>query len=429
MLRAAGAEKPIAIDSVVPNQNTKTHAFTQQLAVALKTPPPAPNELANQSKWSVTITSRGGTQTLLKGIASGWRVVNIGADGTPISDADGHVIVQDLTTPAPEVWGNSQIVLTLPSSTISADTSALTVSFAVSQALWTPSPPDVVSPTGLLSAGADKNKSDLYLSGLYSPAINSAPQYTIDAKARLVKQIGLSHWRLGGMALVSADKRPEADPDSFLVSGVAEWIAKDQRFLYQRAEGVLLDWNFAGLEFDRKTTNETFVSRPMFEMPLRLYPAPKNSGKFTLGMIPFAGVEFGDNLTNSVSSDGSGAVFRGVAGSTLDWVLKPGLSYLSKVSISTNYTVRLPAFDEVFTLTKMVAGKSVDVPMLSSQARHHLTSELDFTIIDPVSFAIKYEYGDLPPAFRFIDHKVSVGLTVMFQQNNSGRAVLEAQPY
>src|SRR5208337_1424633 len=332
---------------------------------------------------------------------------------------------ETMPTSAPIVKGLDFAILTLPDGTLTQDLTAIVVGFENAQHICSSGKQTV---TGEFEAAADKAHSDIYLSGLYSPAINSAAQYTIDGKMQLVTQIPDSAVRLGGIATVSTDKRPSADPDSYFVSGLMQWIPVNQRFLHKIAEGVLVDWYFTGLEFDRKTSNRTILTAPQFEVPLRIYPAPNHKGPLSLGvgMIPYLGFEAGSNLSNGLSTNGSGGVFRGLAGSSFDASISPNLSFLSKISLSATYAVRIPALPEVFTPTTLNnKGQTVDVPVLSTQARHHVTDELDFTFSKPFALTIKHEYGEVPPVFRVVDHKVSIGLTIMFQQKNSGLSYLE----
>jgi hypothetical protein len=37
---------------------------------------------------------------------------------------------------------------------------------------------------------------------------------------------------------------------------------------------------------------------------------------------------------------------------------------------------------------------------------------------DALGISLKYQYGSLPPAFKFVDHSTSVGLTFKLKQAN-----------
>jgi hypothetical protein len=102
-------------------------------------------------------------------------------------------------------------------------------------------------------------------------------------------------------------------------------------------------------------------------------------------------------------------------GSGFNGTLKTPWKFLSQIGITANYNVRLPSTNEVFTNLHYISatGKTISLPVYSTQARHHLTDELDITLQKPLALTIKHEYGELPPGFRKIDNKISIGLTVM----------------
>jgi hypothetical protein len=59
----------------------------------------------------------------------------------------------------------------------------------------------------------------------------------------------------------------------------------------------------------------------------------------------------------------------------------------------------------------------VDVPSLSTKARNYVKSEIDFVLVKSLSFSITHEHGELPPAFRVIGNKVTIGLTYSLAVN------------
>jgi hypothetical protein len=107
-------------------------------------------------------------------------------------------------------------------------------------------------------------------------------------------------------------------------------------------------------------------------------------------------------------------------GANLSTDFKSKLIFFQGIHIANTYRVRLPATAEVYTLTTTnAAGKSVDVPALSTQARHYLKNELNFVLWKQLSFSVTHEYGTLPPAFRLVDQKVSIGFTFALQPEGS----------
>jgi hypothetical protein len=292
---------------------------------------------------------------------------------------------------------------------------SLAVSFEGTQALAQPPAKQAKS---YFTAAAQQSDADNSLTGSYSPAIHSATQYTISGLGTVAPQVS-RHLYLGGTASVETDNRPSADPDSFFVSALAQWIPRSSRFLDKRAQGVLINWDIAGLQFDRSTTTKTFVSSAMMEIPLLIYPAPFKTSKFGAGLFPYVGISAGSNLSNSLQPGGSGFVFDGVVGGLIDLTFKlPSATWLQKVELTGTDTLRIPATDEIFTYTHYISqtGKTVSLPALSTKVRNHVKGELDLTVAKPFSISIQYEDGELPPAYKTINNKVTIGIKVALQQ-------------
>jgi hypothetical protein len=427
--------KPPLISSLDAPQAGTPKVFTQQIRVSVKSDATDATSvvktLADVTKWNVTLYKDNGTKTDLlgstacspppqPGVQDCWTVNIVGGAGAASTQAPVNAPgVKSIVT----VISPFSVVLTLPADTLT--TSVTSVVVALDNKSFVMTPPSHPC-TRFLCVATSKADSAIYLNGLYSPAFHSAAQYTIDAEGLLTtpitKKTSEATVLLGGTFSVATDNRPSADPDSFMVSGLLQWVANSN--FSDRVQGVLLQWNFAGLEFDRQTTTRTFISSPVAEMPISLYPSPKSrkaKEHFSAALTPYAGLDIGTNLSNAINSGGSGLVLRGLMGSSFISTVTTKWKTLSQLQIVANYTVRLPATAEVFTNTHYISstGKTISLPIYSTQARHHLTDELDITLQKPMVLTIKHEYGELPPGFRKVDNKISIGLTVMLSHPNS----------
>jgi len=447
-LRAQNPAQSATISEVLPVQKndppSKADPFPQgsfDQSVTINFQPAASTtaQLNDVTNWRVEVTFDDNSRAVLQGksqCAMGptttdcWSVAK--------TDQQGNVTTEDelpqTRTPArPPAAGIStyQAVLTLPQNTLTKHLTSLTVDFKN-----IPSSPWTIKQKGkcvsMFCTAASKSTADNYLSGSFSPAIHSAAQYTIDFKGSYVKQIGLSPFYAGGIATVSTDQRPTADPDSFLVSGVLQWVIKASPSdkpppFWSIPKTWILNWDVAGLEFDRQTTTKTFISSPIVEAPKRIFGTPKSL--CSLGVFPYFGIETGSNLSNALNSGGSGFVFRGELGASVSLKFNTKLSYLSAIAITSNYTARIPGVAEIFTNTHYISetGKTVSLYSLSTQTRNHVKDELDITIAKPVSITVKHEYGELPPGFRTVHNKVSIGLSVMLFQNNTASSAVSAE--
>ncbi|MGD0586746.1 MAG: hypothetical protein ABSA86_13415 [Oryzomonas sp.] len=273
--------------------------------------------------------------------------------------------------------------------------------------------------TGLVK-GTGKS-SDVYVNLSYSPGISGPPQYSIDTSVGLLFQLPSETTRdygaLGFLGAVKTDKRPTADPDSYRFFGVYQHVLTHKA--YWPLQGVLFTWLAGGSEFERKANNINFISSPLLDFPIRLRGRIDNNKQVVPVLIPEIGMEIGDNFMNAVNPNGQGAIARGVLGGNLTVSFDPKMKQLQSIHLMSSYKLRLPARAEVFTNTMTNAsGTTVDVPFLTTKPRHYIKNELDFTLWDPISLSVTHQYGDIPPAFRLVDHTVTIGLTLALQHKS-----------
>jgi hypothetical protein len=421
LLMAAPAQKPkkVSIAWVVPGIGTDT---PEEVEVELNNFPE--NADIGAVRWDIFVSYDNGPSVFFQSSGGSW-ISSEGAHSQPPAPAASGL-------PRPLVKGQKNIFfLYLPTGALSNHVTSIVAAINIPASIGVPfdgkpypwAPPAKACST-ILCPAANKGDSAIYATGLYSPAFNSQAQYTIDAEGVFTLPVNQGRTlRLGGSFNVATDNRPSADPDSYIVSGLLEWYIRPEP--WKRIQDVLLQVNLAEFEFDRQSTNKTLVSGPVIEAPILLFPAPGGKkGNLAASIVPYVGLEIGSNLSNAIAAGGSGSVFRGLMGSAFNSTLKTPWKYLSQFGITASYSVRLPATDEVFTNTHYISetGKTVTLPLYSTQARHHLTDELDITLQKPIALTIKHEYGELPPGFRKVDNKISIGLTLMLSHTGLGGA-------
>lgn len=124
-----------------------------------------------------------------------------------------------------------------------------------------------------------------------------------------------------------------------------------------------------------------------------------------------AGFEGGHNYRHKLNEDGLGNLWRWKFGANAYFVaLNPPV--FKRIDFSANYKVRILTANEPFTETI----NNEEVTTLRKGSRHFMNSTLDFMFSDALGITLKYQYGSLPPAFNFVDHSVSVGLTYKIRQ-------------
>jgi hypothetical protein len=294
--------------------------------------------------------------------------------------------------------------------------------YPVVQFLADSGPPVIASAKPAATPKISKDNTDLYLSGSYSVARPQTPQYSLAGSAYLTVPLNFGATELGLLGEVSTDKAATADPDSYRAFAVAHRAMGSYGGV--GLQGFHVIWLVGGAEFDRRANNLNVITSPMVDLPIRLWPLGREvlSGEKPViaALRLFGGVEVGESIKNAVRNNGLRPVERGLLGADLRVSYQPSLAVFQGFQLTANYRLRLPATAEVFTevITSPVTGKATDDPTLSRRARHHIVTELDLFLTEGkgVAITLKHEYGSLPPAFRLVQRKISVGLTYMLQK-------------
>jgi hypothetical protein len=314
------------------------------------------------------------------------------------------------------------IVPTSSSKALINSASQIIVNFGSKVVVLPPIKKPATTNTSSFGSSSNKQNSDVYLNGSYSPGFKGDPQYSIDGSVSIMFDISkknLSYGQLGFVGSVKTDKRKKVDPDSYRLF-LAYQNATSNR-PWGRLQGVQFTWLTTGTEFDRKGDNINLITAPYLDFPIRLFPKQIRARTQPMAILtPTIGFETGRNFRNAVTPNKGRNIFRGVIGADLLVRFNPKIPGFQGVEFTNSYMLRSSAVKEIYTLTKKVDGKDVDVPFLNRKPRHYTKSELGFKFNDYFSFSIKHEYGMIPPVFRKIDHKMSFGFTFSAKQTANG---------
>lgn len=248
-------------------------------------------------------------------------------------------------------------------------------------------------------AANGKQDANIYLSGNAVAAQGSGPKYSLDTKLGYLHSIGPAG-SVGGTAGAIAEQGSDVDPDSVTAAATYEKV-----FAFPSGTGITLLSDFVGGEFDRKGNNRNLVSA--FNGKLVLPSVEYRPGHFATVAI-LAGFEGGHNYKNNITSDGLGAFWRWLVGA--DAYVHARAHPLDEIMFSLEWRLRLLRDAEMFS-------RGID-ELLTDKPRHHLRSSIDFMLSKAVGLSLKYEYGSLPPAFQFVDDKLSVGFILKIKQTN-----------
>jgi hypothetical protein len=248
-----------------------------------------------------------------------------------------------------------------------------------------------------------KADADIYFNGSAAGARGSKPLYSFESKLGYL-------WRFkpasfGFRATANAAEKSNIDPDS--ITGA---VALEKIIVLSPLTGIILEGDVLGTEFDTKNRTRNLTSG----LDSRLILPPKLLGEKSFAAIDFlVGFEGGHNYRHKLNPDGLGNFWRWKLGSTVYFVVRD-IAKLNRISFTTEYKVRLLNSFEPFT--ESING--TDVVSLRKKPRHYVASDLDLMFSDAFGITIKYRYGSLPPAFKFVNNSVSIGLTFKLKQAN-----------
>ncbi|HYJ87337.1 MAG TPA: hypothetical protein VEW46_14845 [Pyrinomonadaceae bacterium] len=256
----------------------------------------------------------------------------------------------------------------------------------------------------IFTAAKGKKDADIYLSGSATGQRGSGPIYSIDAKAGYLQSLKRAG-AIGARATFVADEGSDIDPDSITATATYQKI-----FVVRSPWGFILNSDFLGGEFDRENTTRNVTTGLDGTLVL---PSAKLGETNYATMDFMGGFEAGYNYEHPLNPKGLGNFWRPKVGVNAYFVaLKPRI--FQRVNISANYLLRLPRSAEPFT--EKINGTKVT--SLTTRPRHHVGIDLGLMFTSSYGLTISYRHGSLPPAFKFVDNKVSVGFTLQLKQAN-----------
>jgi hypothetical protein len=126
-------------------------------------------------------------------------------------------------------------------------------------------------------------------------------------------------------------------------------------------------------------------------------------------LTPMFGFEAGRNFVTEANLSAPAGVFRGLTGTDGSYRFKGHPSWLlgtKPFTLSGTFRARFPATSEEFTTIYNMKNLAT----LSTRARIYGRAEFSVPLSRILSASAIYQYGDLPPAFLFFGHTISIAL-------------------
>ena len=266
---------------------------------------------------------------------------------------------------------------------------------------------------------------DITLTGSFQAAGGSKPIYALELKGTLQSPRAAAgfHPAVATDIAINENKKPPTNTTSFNPDSITAGLAFDRVFAVQRASlyGVIVQMGLPNGEFSASDPSSTILFNPAASLVLNSWQ-PRAHKLVYATLYPYFALEAGRNLSKPssigktpVNFSNYNNIVRTVLGADAAYMVASPDGKGNIFSLTGTYRVRLPEFAEpqVRTLHQTTAIT------LGTNARHWFEGDLNYS---PWSFKYlaltgKYQYGELPPLFKLVDHSFSIGFTLQASQS------------
>lgn len=251
-------------------------------------------------------------------------------------------------------------------------------------------------------AAKDRDDANYYFTGEVTRASGTDFNGSADLK---VKQPFFTDWwgtshSVGPFFELKASTDPKADPDS-LEFGV-DWKSR-----VGRARGPLqgVFWiNKGKVEAERDFDNANLV----WDTTLRFALKPLQNKHAIFYMRPYFGFELGKNIRSPLAEAEGKGLARGIGGTSLNLFFPFDEEEKRGISLEAIYERRWLLKREVSF--EEADDKTLRAVTFGTNPRDWAEAKLNFKFTKFFGTYIGYEYGEQPPSFKLVDHKMKMGL-------------------
>jgi hypothetical protein len=258
-----------------------------------------------------------------------------------------------------------------------------------------------------LKAVKDRDDADIYFAGEITRASGTNFVGSVDTKLQYPICCEAQH-TITPFFDLRANSDPEADPDSVKFGLMWDW-----RFYRSGGTNAISrnlvgsSWQNTGkIESERDFDNTNFLWDTRVQFLSKVWTAREGNVRFWLD--PFVGAELGKNLKSPVAeADGQGLA-RILVGSRLNFQWELGLTNLDSITLESSYIRRILLKREVGF--EKAEDDSLRAVNFGTNPRQWAEAKLAFNVRKFFGLYIGYEYGEQPPSYKLVDHRMKLGL-------------------
>lgn len=255
------------------------------------------------------------------------------------------------------------------------------------------------------------DESDIYIGGEVNGAHKRRTGFT--AEIKLQKYHPLGSWAYTPFFKLNASTDPDADPDQMELGLNFRYISTRTRTYFD---------NEVKLESERDFQNTNLIENPRITFLPTSFPKALREikggkpviHKSLLFLNPFVGGEFGKNLRSPLKAAEGDGIARIVAGVDIRWIF-----FLKKnekapdVNWTTTYQRRWLLTDELGF--KADENGDLQLRTFGTSPRDYVRSKVSYRINKFFDVFSAYEWGQVPPSFKLIDHRFRLGFAYKFK--------------
>jgi hypothetical protein len=255
------------------------------------------------------------------------------------------------------------------------------------------------------------DEADIYIGGEINGARKRRAAFSAEIKAQKFNPLG--SWAYTPFFKLNASTDPDADPDQMEMGLNLRYISSRTRTYFD---------NEVKIESERDFENTNLIENPRLTFLPTSYPRAlreRKNGKIVLHksllfLNPFIGGEFGKNLRSPLKAAEGDGIARLVAGVDVRWVFflkhnekAPDLNW------TTTYQRRWLLTDELGF--KADENGDLQLRTFGTSPRDYVRSKVSYRITKFFDVFSAYEWGQVPPSFKLINHRFRVGFAYKFR--------------
>jgi hypothetical protein len=251
----------------------------------------------------------------------------------------------------------------------------------------------------------DSDDADVYISGEVNGAHKQQASFTTEIKLQRYKPVSAS-WRYTPYFKLNASTDPGADPDT-MESGL------NFRYIlgkFANIPGAYYD-NAIKLESERDFDNTNLI----YDTRFTFLPAakPRGATKYKVFFNPFIGAELGKNLRSPLKAAEGDGIARALAGADLRLVVFVKNEDAPDINWTTSYVRRWLFTDELGFETD--DNGDLQLSRFGKSPRDHVLSKFSYRINKFFDVFTAYEWGEVPPSYKLVDHRFRLGFAYKFK--------------